>query len=454
MGSLTLMLAAPAAVAGQAPAPTSDPVLTLEAWADDVWVDVLDREGTFRGRLAPEGIFQRFNPDMDHEYALDVRTGMFQPWEDVAWAGDGGGLRVAGASVSHPHILNRLDWRHAYPVSGGLDLTADYTRDHSLTDRRDYARVGLRWTPEGAAGWSLGSRVGVHFFKPEADVEVEVTRAWGARHGGVSSRWRATARVAALDVFNDVVFVSLGVDPDEVEAHLDHEGVPLAGRLRLEGRGTWWRFEAHAAATTERRARVTFPGAGEGARGEGDAGGDGEPFELEERVAFAGALLELRPLPDLSMAGHARVAEARTDRRRADGGTPGSRIRERSAGLGGIVRWTLRDAVHAEGEVDVVWRPEDRSGAGERVEHDDRAVYGVLGLVRRSARGWTARVAYTTLDRRAGVLLPEVGGSNARLLTEGGYRTLAGFRVLAGLRWDLDGRPVFDGAHLRLAAGG
>lgn len=193
-GSLALIftavgvaLASPKPARGQAAPPEA--LLSLATWADDVWLDVLDREGTLRGRLAEEGIFQRFNPDMDHEYALDVRTGMFQPGEDAAWAAGGGALRFAGASVSHPHILNRLDWRHAYPVSGGLDLTASYTRDHSLTDRRDYARVGLRWRPAGLAGWSVRSRVGVHFFKPEADVELEVAREWGEDEGGPGLSW-------------------------------------------------------------------------------------------------------------------------------------------------------------------------------------------------------------------------------------------------------------------------
>ena len=102
------------------PAGETDPaaLATLAAWADQVWLSLLDRDGAYYGRLAEEGIFQRLNPAMDHEYGLDVRSGLFDPGEDARWAGLPNGFRVAGASLNNPHILNVVDWRQEIHVSG------------------------------------------------------------------------------------------------------------------------------------------------------------------------------------------------------------------------------------------------------------------------------------------------------------------------------------------------
>lgn len=415
------------------------PLSTLSVWAEDVWLDLLDREGTIRGPLAVEGILQRFHPRMDPEYALDARTGLFTAVGDAAWAWSGGGIRAAGSSISHPHILNRVDWRQSFPVAGPVELTADYTRDHSLTDRRDYPRLGVRWRGIGGSGWTAWSRIGVHFLKPAADVEVGAARSWPAGEGG---SWRLELRMAALDVFSDAIFVGLGVDPRDVEAHVDHAAPPFAARVFVERRGRLWRFEAHGGATPRARSRVTFPGGG------------APPFDLTERVAFAGALAEVAPAPGLSAAGYARVARAETRRAYAPETTRSLSVTEQTEALGGYLRQRLAGDLTAEAELHAVWRPETRTEDGGDVDHEDREIYGAVALVRRTASGWTARLGYAGLDRDSGALLPSGAGRNHRLVMEGGYHTAAGFEVSAGVRWDLDeiGTRAFDGAHLRLSA--
>ncbi|MCY4646603.1 MAG: hypothetical protein OXE73_07000, partial [Gammaproteobacteria bacterium] len=151
---------------------------TLAVWADQVWLSLLDRDGAYYGRLAEEGTFQRLNPKMDHEYELDVRSTLFDPSEDARWAELPSGIRIAGASISHPHILNVVDWRQEIHVSGPVDLMARYRRERSLTARRDYPRVGMRWRDVLGTPWTVQVGLGVHFFKPSADVEVALARSW------------------------------------------------------------------------------------------------------------------------------------------------------------------------------------------------------------------------------------------------------------------------------------
>jgi len=136
------------------------------------------------------------------------------------------------------------------------------------------------------------SRIGVHFFKPAADVEAGVARTW---HAGEDGAWLVELRIAALDAFSDVVFVGLGVDPRDVQAQLDHEGRPLAARAFIERRERLWRVELHGGGSTVARSRAAF------------SGGGAAPFDLTERVGFAGALLEVTPAAGLSRGGRRRA---------------------------------------------------------------------------------------------------------------------------------------------------
>jgi hypothetical protein len=435
------MCALPSA-AGATQIATSDTlpvVATLSVWAEGVWLDLLDREGTIRGPLAEEGIFQRFHPLMDSEYTLDLRTGPFTPPEDAEWARTGDGIRAGGSSISHPHILSRVDWRQAFPVAESVDLIAAYVRDHSLTDRRDHTRLGVRWRDAGGSGWTVWSRIGVHFHKPAADLEAGLTRSWPAADG---EGWRLELRAAALDVFSDVIFVGLGVDPQDVEAHIDHHGPPLAARAFVERRAHRWRVEAHGGISTAARSRVTFPD------------GSAPPFDLTEQVGFAGALVEVAPALGLTVAGYARSAWAEAQRTPPPEASADLEVTERTDVLGGYLRWRLTGSLAAEAGLHTTWRPETRIQEGASVRHEDRELYWDVALVRRPATGWTARLAYAGLDRDAGVLFPVGTARHHRLVTEGGYRTGAGFEVRAGVRWDLDelGRHSFDGGHLRLSA--
>ena len=127
------------------------PIATLSSWANQVWLSLLDRDGSYFGRLATEGTFQRFNRLMDSEYELDIRSGMFTPAEDARWAEVGNGIRITGASISPPRILNVFDWHQESRISGPVNLLVRYSRERSLTAQRDYSWLGIRWHDVGGS---------------------------------------------------------------------------------------------------------------------------------------------------------------------------------------------------------------------------------------------------------------------------------------------------------------
>ena len=425
-----------------APASETDSaaVATLATWADQVWLSLLDRDGAYYGRLAEEGIFQRFNPEMHAEYELEIRGSLFHPGEDARWAEQPNGFRVAGASISHPHILNVVDWRQEIHVSGPVDLMARYRRERSLTARRDYPWVGMRWRDVLGTPWTARVGIGVHYFKPSADVEVALARSWRDRE---DRSWTLEVRLAALDTFNEAIFQGLGVRADEVDAHYDYAGTPLAARTTLRAAASRWRAELHAGSSRRSEVQVTFPATGLA------------PFTQFERVAFLGALLQVAPLERVTLALYGTWARADTERLAPASGL-GFTLREQTVTVGARARTRLSWPWAVETELERVRRPEWRSPAGgARREHRDRAVFARAALVRYPEAGWTSRLAYAHLDRDAGYLAPRLTGQNQRLITEAGHRFRSGFAVTAGVSWDVDnfGRAPFDGGHLRLSAG-
>ena len=412
---------------------------TLAAWADQVWLSLLDRDGAYYGRLAEEGIFQRFSSQMDDEYELDVRSSLFDPSEDARWAELPNGFRVAGASINHPHILNVVDWRQEIHVSGPVDLMARYRRERSLTLRRDYPWVGVRWRDVLGTPWTVQVGLGVHFFKPSADVEVALARSW---RDGEDRNWTLEVRLAALDAFNEAIFQGLGVGADEVEAHYDYAGAPLAARTTLKAAASRWRAELAAGSSRRSEVRVTFPATGL------------TSFSQFEQVAFLGALLQVTPLERVALALYGTWARADTERRVPASG-PGFILREETVTVGGRARTRLKAPWAVEMELARVRRPEWRTpDGGARLEHRDREVFARAALVRYPRAGWTGRLAYVLLDRDAGSQASWLTAQNQGLITEVGHRFQSGFEVTVGLRWDLDHfvRRPFEGGYLRLSA--
>ena len=359
-----LMLLPPAVHGQECRVPAA--IATLALWADQVWLSLLDRDGAYQGRLAEEGTFQRLNPGMDHEYGLDVRSSLFDPGEDARWAEQPNGLRVAGASISNAHILNVVDWRQEIHVSGPVDLVARYRRERSLTARRDYPWVGVRWKGVLGTPWTAQVGLGVHFFKPSADVEVALARSW---RDGEDRSWTLEVRLAALDAFSDAIFQGLGVRADDVDAHYDYAGAPLAARTTLaaaslasgahvgdgplrsgvhserphdpEGRGVTLASGAARGIEPKKRGAGDLSGQPDPAwlalldrdagyrapwltrridrlitkRATGSGRAGPAPFTQLEQVAFLGALLQVTPLDRVTLALYGTWARADTERR-------------------------------------------------------------------------------------------------------------------------------------------
>jgi hypothetical protein len=429
------MLAASQGMATAQTVSMRHPLISLDRWADATWLTLLDRDGSYFGRLAEQGTLQRFNRLMDHEYELDLETGLFSAAEDVRWAPVQSGFRGAGASISHPLLLTQVEWRQEIPVAGPLGFTPRYVRHHTLSARRDYLELEAEWRRPGPFR-ALRGGFGVHAFKASGDLQV------AALLGSPDGRgWSAAARVALVDAFTNPVFSLAANDPAQADTHFHYSTRPVAARLDLAWASQLVRFQAVTGVMRTSTVEVTFPNTGDSS------------FTQRESFRFAAGLMELGFTERFGIGLFGTTVRARTARRFEAASTRAFDLFEETSSIGGRGRVRLDSALAVEFDSRVIWRPERRDQAGEVVRHHDREVLSQVVLIRRPpGDGWLGRLGVTADTRRAGVLAPQLHDSDSRLLTEFGWRFRSGFEASFGVRWDLDASGTFDGGHLRLIA--
>lgn len=418
------------------PAPVP-PSYSLAPWAERVWNRLADREGAIFGRLAEEGIFQRYHPLQDHEYRLDEFTGAFALRDQGAWRDRRNVIRGWGASVSNRDLINAVEARVSLPVARRVGVGFHLWQEETLEARRQRLLFGLR-VDSLVGPWAVSFRTSVELVKPDADLEFDFERTFG-------ERLAVSLGVAVLDAFNDFSFVTLGIDSAETDFFREYFSQPVAARYAIEWRpARGWRLEARGGTTN--RAHLKGDLVLDDLRG----------FGQRERVWFTGVLAEWSPRPDLAIGAFGRTADAKVEREyESSDSSSNFELSERTttAALYGLLR--VGTEWDVEGAVLYTERPEDRRGFGA-VVLDDREWSVWVSLWRKLA-GW----AYLSLgyfyDDRAlrgdPALADALAARNQRLRTDIEVRFPAGAKLGAGVNWDLDfptDQSFFDGAHGRL----
>ena len=249
-------------------------------------------------------------------------------------------------------------------------------------------------------------------------------------------------RLALLDAFNNVVFNTIGVASTDTPAHFDYQALPFAARLDLAWAAPHLRIEVRGGVSTRSRVLVTFPATAD------------PSFTQAEAVRYAGVLGEIVVHPRIGLAVYGTTARAITQRRSVTGVAEEFDLLEETNGLGTRARLAGAGILSFELDAHLLSRPEIReSGVDSAVRHRDREFFLQGALLHRPSSGWLWRLGLAFLDRRAGVLAPQLTSANVRQIMEGGHRFRTGFEVSAGVRWDVDAfrASAFDGGHLRLS---
>ena len=445
--TLALLLLLPAATTrARAQSDTLGLHTTLAGWADDALLAILDRDAARGGRLSDHGILQRFWPDIDPDYQINLMRMRFDLIDDAEWYRHASGARYWGGSI------NTRDEAIGAEFKARVQLADQWTADVNLRHQslleltRSLVRLSVRRTAR--SGFYTALEGAFSFHKPSSDVGFVAGWQHGNRHVEIA--------LTALDAFNNLIYGGLKVQNTPADTALDYRREPFLLRAYADlPLGQRWRVEGRAGVMRPTTLRAYVQAAP-------DSG-----FLQDERYGFAGALIEWLPSSRVTAGGFATVIRAVTSRTPLpNGGAVNDyRLTERTAELGGSLlirpasRWLI------EGWLGRSWRPEGRvyrSGAAPDVNYEDVAWSGQAIVMYRPAQGFTSSLALD-LDRRDVVRgsgeVPSRETSQARhnseIRADFGWRFANRSLFALGLGFDLDPgiypRGWFGGAHGRFA---
>jgi hypothetical protein len=436
LGLAAAVLAAPPAAYAQLDTATVARA-TLRAWEEQVRMAIFDRGGAYDGRTSDRGILQRFNEAMDAEYDLDIISSTFSLTQTDSWHRRDVGARFWAGSINHYRLVQHGDFKARVGLGRGWSANARFLHDQSLRTKRNLLWLGFE-KRFGEGSWRVFLQGTLQAAKPESDLELGLT--WKAGTGEL------TLALAALDVFNNLVYQSLEVDPGVADTVLDYVQQPFTARFALDyPLGRRFRAEAYGLMMTSARVLVSSQSLPD------------EGFAQDERYAYAGGLLEWSPSLRSAAGAFATWVRAELNRQPDTAADPLDPfdLQEStwSLGLYAVQRFARR--LSYEGWLARVWRSEKRERPEEPVEYEDRTWAGKHTLTYRWAAGFSAGLGLDFTARRTDgpepvPTLEPLDGDNFRLRFDFGWESAGRAMFVAGANLDLDaGR--FDGAHGRFA---
>ncbi|GIW50699.1 MAG: hypothetical protein KatS3mg081_0054 [Gemmatimonadales bacterium] len=420
---------------------------TLKGWEEYARITILDRSGSFFGRLAEQGILQRFgHRELDAEYDLDLVSFSPSLEEEYRWYASDDGVRFWTGSINHLHLVQNAQFKALVPLSGTWVAGAQIYHQRTLQARRSLVQLTLAHDlrPQRLRIFFSGT---LKDDKPDTDLEAGVVAS--------GSRGSAVLAVGALDPFNDFITQTLGVSY-LTDSIVDYTAHPFSGRLSFElSLSPDLRLEAYALAVTPSSVKVSL--SGDSAAG----------FVQDERYGYAAGLLEWTPNAGTAVGLLASWVRSRIARSPGSGGKPQDDFEltesETRWGLYAIHRFSSRWS--AEGWVSRVIRPDKRiyrePGAGADARYRDRAWSGRLSGTYQARSGFRGELGLDFVARG----IPDPGAvpdrafladNNYRLRFDLGWRFGSRALFVVGSNVDLDkdnGTAIgtFDGGHGRFA---
>lgn len=427
---------------------SADVHATLRTWADDTWLKILDRDGARDGRLSRRGILQRFNRTTDDEYWLDLISKGFSLHDDYWWHRRSRGLRFAATSVTPRDLAETMDVKVRVPLGSRWDFDAAFTEAKGPDLDRDLFRVGFaRKLGRGAFGRIAGTLGSV---KPSADFEL------GGGFRSEDGRTEILVAAGVLDMFNDIIYLDLGVHPNHADTALAYERQPLSLRMTADvAIGAHLRVEGYGA--TVRTARVRAFAQLSPLEG----------FRQREAFAFAGGLVEWAFSPDVATGVFSSVVDSEIERTPLPRGTLENDMSldewEARIGAFGLVR--PHDVLRLECWIAREWREELRVANPDAeltsVDYADRTWTGTIKGIYGGRSGFQA-VAAVDFDLRHNIrgegevptTFDTLGNHNVRFRLDFGWRLAGRGRLVLGAGLDLDGDEhsdprLFDGGRAR-----
>ncbi|WP_022835150.1 hypothetical protein [Salisaeta longa] len=182
------------------------PRATLNFWATDRRIQLLDRIHATDNRTYDRGVFRHITPGMDREYALDMVSYQFSMMANHAWQQTPDGMRLRFGSIQRPDwaVVTQLKEQTAFGKTHGLSVNAWLQQDARAS--RAFVELGYGWSP------AKGHRVGIQHTFADYKPSLDATLFYVYRHPSIGA---VRATVTALDVYNDFIYEGLGVEANQ-----------------------------------------------------------------------------------------------------------------------------------------------------------------------------------------------------------------------------------------------
>lgn len=249
---------------------------TLHGWKEEVRLALLDQRHAYGGLYYDRGAMRRLTPDMDHEYGLDITTAGFTLADDAAWYRSASGFRSYAGSIDKSRFATKSHFRQRVDLANRHTFLLEGIQQEDLRVQRAWVEIGYAYRI--APGHQIGVSQTAGSYKP--DLDLTLSYAMGGRERG-----RLLVELTSLDVFNDLIFETIGADPALEDTVRRYQSPPLLVALEVETprlRGAWrgLRGEMMLGWQPEVEARVASQ------RSESD------PFRWRSAFRYAGMLAE------------------------------------------------------------------------------------------------------------------------------------------------------------------
>ena len=147
---------------------------------NEVVLHILDRDAARGGRLSDHGILQRFWPDIDPDYQINLMRMRFDLIDDAEWYRHASGARYWGGSI------NTRDEAIGAEFKARVQLADQWTADVNLRHQslleltRSLVRLSVRRTAR--SGFYTALEGAFSFHKPSSDVGFVAGWQHGNRH--------------------------------------------------------------------------------------------------------------------------------------------------------------------------------------------------------------------------------------------------------------------------------
>src|SRR3989454_4683751 len=252
-GGLALLLVLPAAAtAARAQSDTLGLHTTLAGWADDALLTILDRDAARGGRLSDRGILQRFWPDIDPDYQINLIRMRFDLVDDYEWYRRASGARYWSGSVNTRDEAIGAEFKARAPLGGRWAADVNLRHQSLLELTRSLVRLRVRRTARSGLYTALDGAFSFH--KPSSDV--------GLAAGWQRGNSQVEIALTALDAFNNFIYGGLKVQNTPPHTALDYRRQPVLLHRHADLLlGRRWRVAGYGGVMRPAPLRAHRPGA-------------------------------------------------------------------------------------------------------------------------------------------------------------------------------------------------